>query len=117
MADIKTNKVTEKADIVGHRPYDQKKTGGDQDINPRIRRAENSLGNAGVKTPYKNSNEIVKGSEPYWQTHHANSQGLNGQTDWQHKGAKRGNTEGPQQGENPWNGLNTNETNALDQTM
>lgn len=117
MADIKTKKVVEKADVNGTRPYDQKKTGGNQDISSRSRRAEGSLGDSGVKTPWNNSHEVVKGSEAYWAAHHANSQGLNGQTDWQHKGAKRGNTGGPQQGENPWTGINTDKTNDLDQTM
>lgn len=117
MADIKTKKVSEKADVGGSRPYDQVKTGGQQDVSPRSRRAENSVGDPSVKTPWVNSHQVVKGSEPYWQTHHKNSQGLNGQTDWQHKGAKRGNTSGPQQGENPWTGINTDKTNDLDQTM
>lgn len=115
--DIKTKKVTEKADSHGSDPANQIKTGGNQDISPRSRRAENSVGDASVQTPWMNSHQVTKGSEPYWQTHHKNSQGLSGQADWQHKGAKRGNTGGPQQHENPWYGLNTDKTNALYQTM
>ena len=36
----------------------------------------------------------------------ARRQGLTGQADWQHKGAKRGGDAGPIQRDNPWSGMN-----------
>src|SRR5512135_1722015 len=74
---------------------------------PRIKKADDSLGSAGVGTPWEASHQITKPGGPHFQTHSQNSQGLAGQVDWQHKGAKRGGDEGPDQRTNPWNGINT----------
>lgn len=77
---------------------------------PRVIKADKALGNAEVETPWANSHQITKKGGPHWQNHHQNSQGLPGQTTWQHKGSKRGNDAGPEQRENPWSGLNTPNT-------
>lgn len=74
---------------------------------PRVQKADKSLGDAEVETPWQNSHQITKPGGPHWQTHHQNSQGLAGQTTWEHKGAKRGNDAGPEERENPWNGIRT----------
>lgn len=85
------------------------------DTNPRITKGDKAIGDAGVETPWRNSHQITKpGGSPVWQAQSYNSQGRDGQTDWQHKGAERGDTEGPQQRVNPWAGLNNNETNKIE---
>lgn len=76
-------------------------------INPRVSKAENSIGKAGVKTPWEGSHQITQPGGPHWQAHHQNSQGLNGQTTWEHKGAKRGNKVGPDQRTDPYQTTNT----------
>jgi hypothetical protein len=74
----------------------------DQDVNPRTSKADRAIGDAGVDTPWQASHQITKKGGPHWQAHHQNSQGLNGQTTWEHKGAERGNKEGPKQRMNPY---------------
>jgi len=73
---------------------------------PRVTKADNALGSANVGTPWQNSHQITKKGGPHWQSHSQNSQGLTGQADWQHKGAKRGGDAGPIQRDNPWSGMN-----------
>lgn len=75
-------------------------------IPPPVIKADNALGSAGVQAPWANSHQGGKKGSPHWQAHSQNSQGLSGQTDWQHKGSKRGGDAGPVQRGNPWSGMN-----------
>src|SRR5689334_12308688 len=73
------------------------------DVNPKTTKADRTVGDAGVKTPWESSHQTTVPNAPGWQTHHQNSQGLKGHTTWEHKGAKRGDKDGPQQRVNPYN--------------
>lgn len=98
------------------KPSDQVQEVSENDVNPRSSKADKAMGDAGVKTPWQNSHQITQGGQPHWEAHHQNSQGLKGQASWEHKGAKRGGTQGPQQrndpyrGEKTWDGTDQNQT-------
>lgn len=76
-------------------------------LNPKVSGAEGSLGKAGVETPWESTHQITRPNGPHWETHPQNSQGLRGQTTWEHKGAQRGNKAGPKQRTDPWVDMNS----------
>lgn len=111
---LKREMVVESADKVGPGPLDQVKTFGGQDVNERIVKAVEASGNEDKHTEkdssWVNSHESNEGKKPGWETK------AEGKPEWEAREEKRGGTEGPDQRQNPWYGLNTDKTNALNQS-